>query len=96
METVLVRVPAPDGGPPTQVLDVGPGETWRFGRGAPECKVDIALPHDGVSRLGGEISVVKDYLLISNLSHGKTYVVYSPEGGGVATRQACTGHRPAH
>jgi hypothetical protein len=82
METVLVQVPAPDGGPPTQVVNVGPGETLRFGRGAPEYEVDIALPHDGVSRLAGEISTVEDYWLISNLSHDKTYVVDNPEGGG--------------
>jgi hypothetical protein len=82
METVLVQVPSPDGGSPTQVVNVGPGETLRFGRGAPDCAVDVALPHDGVSRLAGEISAVEDYWLISNLSHDKTYVVDNPEGGG--------------
>jgi len=51
METVLVQVPAPDGGPPSQVLQVGPGEHVRFGRGAPDCAVDVELPHEGVSRL---------------------------------------------
>ena len=82
METVLVQVPAPDGGPPSQVVHVRPGETLRFGRGAEDCAVDIALDHDGVSRLAGEISAVEDYWLITNLSRDKTYVVDNPEGGG--------------
>ena len=82
LETVLVQVPSSDGGPPSQVVDVGPGETLRFGRGAEGCEVDIALAHDGVSRLAGEISAVEDYWLISNLSRDKTYVVDNPEGGG--------------
>jgi serine/threonine-protein kinase len=82
MDTVLVQVPSPDGGPPSQVVNVGAGETLRFGRGAPDCEVDIALPHDGVSRLAGEISAAEDYWLISNFSRDKTYVVDNPEGGG--------------
>jgi hypothetical protein len=82
METVLVQVPSPDGGPPAQVLGVRPGERVRFGRGAPRCAVDIELPHEGVSRLAGEITAVDDYWLISNLSADKTYVVDNPEGGG--------------
>jgi hypothetical protein len=82
METVLVQVPSPDGGPPSQVVHVGPGERVRFGRGAARCDVDIELPHEGVSRLAGEITAVEDYWLISNLSTEKTYVVDNPEGGG--------------
>ena len=82
METVLVQVPAPNGGPPSQVVHVRPGETLRFGRGADDCEVDIPLDHDGVSRLAGEISAVEDYWLITNLSRDKTYVVDNPEGGG--------------
>jgi hypothetical protein len=82
METVLVQVPSPDGGPPSQVVHVGPGERVRFGRGSARCDVDIELPHDGVSRLAGEITAVEDYWLISNLSTEKTYVVDNPEGGG--------------
>jgi hypothetical protein len=82
METVLVQVPAADGGPPVQVQTLGPGETLRFGRGAPSCAVDITLPHDGVPRLAGEISAVEDYWLMSNLSRDRTYVVDNPEGAG--------------
>jgi hypothetical protein len=82
METVLVQVPSPDDGPPLQVENIGPGETLRFGRGAPGYEVDITLPYDGVSRLAGDISAVEDYWLISNLSRDKTYVVDNPEGAG--------------
>jgi serine/threonine-protein kinase len=82
METVLVQVPSADGGPPSQVVNVGPGDTLRFGRGAPDCRVDVVLPNEGVSRLAGEISAIDDYWAISNLSRDKTYVVDNPEGGG--------------
>ncbi len=82
METVLVQVPSPDGGPPSHVVHVRPGETLRFGRGAEDCDVDVALAHRGVSRLAGELSAVEDYWLISNLSNDTTYVVDNPEGGG--------------
>lgn len=77
-----MQVPSEDGGPPSQVVSVGPGGTLRFGRGAADCAVDIALPHEGVSRLAGEISTVEDYWLITNFSSDKTYVVDNPEGGG--------------
>jgi hypothetical protein len=79
METVLVQVPSPDGGPPSQVVGVHPGETLRFGRDA---GVDIALDHPGVSRLAGELTAAADYWLLSNLSAEATYVVDNPEGGG--------------
>ena len=82
METVLVQVPSPDGGPPAQVVDVRPGQTLRFGRGAPESPVDIELADMGVSRLAGELSAVEDYWVISNLSGDATYVVDNPEGAG--------------
>lgn len=77
-----MQVPSPDGGPPSQVVNAGPGETLRFGRGTADCGVDIVLPYDGVSRLAGEISAVEDHWVISNLSRDKTYVVDNPEGAG--------------
>ena len=77
-----MQVPSPDDGPPLHVQSIGPGETLRFGRGAPGCDVDIVLAHEGVSRLAGDVSAVEDYWLISNLSRDKTYVVDNPEGGG--------------
>jgi hypothetical protein len=52
METVLVQVPSPDGGPPSQVVHVGPGERVRFGRSGAQCEVDIELIalHHGLVR----------------------------------------------
>lgn len=82
MDTVLVQVPAADGGPPSQVVNVRPGQTLRFGRGASEHPVDLELPHEGVSRVAGEITAVEDYWCISNLSADHTYVVDNPEGAG--------------
>ena len=82
METVLVQVPSPDGGLPSQVVHVQPGETLSFGRGGPDLDVDIRLAGDGVSRLAGELAAAEDYWLITNLSAEASYVVDNPEGGG--------------
>ncbi len=82
METVLVQVPSPDGGPPSQVVPVQPGRTLRFGRGGPDLDVDITLAGQGVSRLAGELTAADDYWLITNLSADASYVVDNPEGGG--------------
>jgi hypothetical protein len=78
METVVVQVPCPDGGLPSQVVHVQPGETLRFGRG----DVDIKLADPGVSRLAGALTAAEDYWLITNLSAEASYVVDNPEGGG--------------
>jgi hypothetical protein len=82
METVLVQVPSPDGGLPSQVVHVQPGQTLRFGRGGPNLDVDVQLRDHGVSRLAGELTAAEDYWLITNLSSEATYVVDNPEGGG--------------
>ena len=82
METVLVQVPSPDGGLPSQVIHVQPGQTLRFGRGGPDRAVDIRLAGDGVSRLAGELAAAEDHWLITNLSAEASYVVDNPEGGG--------------
>ena len=82
METVLVQVPSPDGGLPTQVVHLQPGQTLSFGRGGPHLDVDIKLVDQGVSRLAGELTAAEDYWLITNLSAEATYVVDNPEGGG--------------
>jgi hypothetical protein len=82
MEMILVQVPAESAAAAPQVCNGRPGETLRFGRGAPGCEVDITLPQTGVARLAGEITVVEDYWLISNLTSDKTYVVDNPEGAG--------------
>jgi hypothetical protein len=82
METVLVQVPSPDGGLPSQVVHVQPGQTLSFGRGGPDLDVDIKLADQGVSRLAGELTAAEDYWLITNLSAETSYVVDNPEGGG--------------
>lgn len=82
METVLVQLPSDDDRRAPSVLALRPGITVTFGRGAPGCPVSITLPHDGVSRLAGEITATEDYWLLSNLSRTKTYVVENLEGAG--------------
>src|SRR5262245_48088524 len=82
METVLVQVPAADGGLPSQVVHVQPGQKLSFGRGGPALDVDIRLAHQGVSRLAGELTASEDHWRITNLSAEATYVVDNPEGGG--------------
>lgn len=82
METIVVQVPSPDGGLPSQVVHLQPGETLSFGRGGPSLDVDVKLANPGVSRLAGELTAAEDYWLITNLSAEATYVVDNPEGGG--------------
>ena len=77
-----MQVPCPDGGPPSQVIHVQPGQTLSFGRGGPDLDVDIRLADQGVSRLAGELTAAEDYWLITNLSAEASYVVDNPEGGG--------------
>jgi hypothetical protein len=77
-----VQVPCPDGGPPSQMIHVQPGQTLSFGRGGPDLDVDIRLADQGVSRLAGELTAAEDYWLITNLSATASYVVDNPEGGG--------------
>lgn len=80
--TLLVQVPAPPGGGPPFVANLGPGAVATFGRGSPDEPVDIPISHPAVSRLAGEIRGADDYWLISNLSRHATYVVDNPEGAG--------------
>ncbi|MGH8906425.1 MAG: serine/threonine protein kinase [Egibacteraceae bacterium] len=82
METVLVQLPSDDDRAAPVVLGLRPGGTVTFGRGAPGCPVGITLPHEGVSRLAGEITAAEDYWLLSNFSGTQTYVVENPEGAG--------------
>src|SRR3954447_18327334 len=82
METIVVQVPSPDGGLPSQVVLLQPGETLSFGRGGPSLDVDVKLANPGVSRLAGGLTAAEDYWLLTNLSAEATYVVDNPEGGG--------------
>ncbi|GLW34668.1 FHA domain-containing protein [Actinoplanes regularis] len=67
--------------PPT-VRELAPGQVATFGRGSPQCPVDLALPDAAISRVAGRILAVEDHWLVSNLSPRSTYVVENPEGGG--------------
>ncbi|MEU2976144.1 serine/threonine protein kinase [Streptomyces hirsutus] len=85
METVLVHLPVPatDGPEPrTRSLSLLPGQKVRFGRGIPECPVDIALADPAVPRLAGEILAVDVHWQLSNLSGGSSLLVENPEGAG--------------
>ncbi len=99
METVIVELPG-GAGPVRKphLVRLGPGETARFGRGAPDRPVDIAIRDTGVSKVAGEIHAVDDYWLISHLSRTATYVVENPEGGGEHIKippRRCRSNSPA-
>ncbi|WUH89719.1 serine/threonine protein kinase [Streptomyces sp. NBC_00433] len=86
MRTVIIQLPATAGerrraGRP-ELLELGPGQEVRFGRGGGGTRVEVVLPDPAVSRLAGSIRAVDDHWSISNLSAGTTYVVENPEGGG--------------
>jgi hypothetical protein len=89
MYTIIV-VPGP-GMAPCEKLRLAPGETLRFGRGAPaRTSADastgtrslLAIAHDGVSRSAGQITATDTYWSLSNFSRTATYAVENPEGAG--------------
>ncbi|MFC4031309.1 serine/threonine protein kinase [Streptomyces polygonati] len=88
MDTVIVQLPderrPPDGEPAgrPRLLKLGPGETARFGRGAPGSPVPVRLRDPGVSRCAGQITAAEDYWRLSNYSRTATYVVENLEGAG--------------
>ncbi|MFI5529936.1 serine/threonine protein kinase [Kitasatospora sp. NPDC051853] len=87
MASVLVHVPEQRGRSPLTV-ELTPGQTARFGRGAPGCPVDIELDDPAVPRLAGELRATEDYWQLSNLSTGRSYLVENPEGAGEYFRVA--------
>ncbi len=72
MNTVVIQVPSPDDREPPQSLELGPGQSATFGRGALGTANDITLQHPGISRLAGEITAVGDYWALTNFSGQKT------------------------
>ncbi|QLY27571.1 serine/threonine protein kinase [Nocardia huaxiensis] len=82
--SVLVHVPAEEGGVRQPGLNLWPGEAVTFGRGAADLRVDIRLDRPAVSRLAGRIEAVDFYWLLSNLSTrpNASYVVHNDEGRG--------------
>lgn len=83
---LLVHVPGSGGAAPT-TLELGPGQTARFGRGAPDFPTDIALCDPAVPRLAGEIRAVADYWQLSNFG-AASFLVENPEGAGEYIRVA--------
>jgi hypothetical protein len=79
-ESVLVHVPSTGGEALT--VQLGPGQSARFGRGAPGHLVDIPLDHPTVPRLAGEILAVDDHWRLTNFSSRHSYLVENPEGAG--------------
>ncbi len=56
------------------------GERLAFGRS--ETGNELAITHEGVSRVAGEITAHRAFWILSNLSRDQTYVVENPEGAG--------------
>jgi serine/threonine-protein kinase len=85
MTSLLVHVPNNSASSPVN-LQLRPGETARFGRGAAGCPVEIVLPDPAVPRLAGEILATDSYWLLSNLNSHVGLLVENPEGGGEYVR----------
>ncbi|MBT3151720.1 FHA domain-containing protein [Streptomyces sp. CHD11] len=75
-----VIVVPPSGGVGDEQIRIATGERLTFGRAATEG--GLALAHEGVPRVAGEISAHRTFWLLSNLSEDQTYVVENPEGAG--------------
>lgn len=85
MPGLLVHVP---GGAEPAGLRLQPGEFARFGRGVPDCPVEIALHDPAVPRLAGEVRACEDHWQLSNFSSDRSYLVENPEGAGEYFRVA--------
>ncbi|MBC6458093.1 serine/threonine protein kinase [Actinomadura sp. HBU206391] len=81
MSGVLVYLPSDSRRDPVR-KELAPGETLRFGRGAPGRLVDLHLDNPTIPRLAGEILAVDDHWRLSNFSNDRTFVVENPEGAG--------------
>ncbi|MGW6535479.1 FHA domain-containing protein [Streptomyces sp. NPDC055051] len=77
----IVVVP-PSGTAQDEQFRLAPGDRLRFGRAGHIRGHDLALAHEGVPRIAGEITAFPAYWLLSNLSENQTYVVENPEGAG--------------
>lgn len=80
MHTLIIELPGSERVP--QLLRLAPGESVRFGRGAPGTPVDFTLGDPAVARLAGELTAAEDYWAITNYSRTATYVIENPEGAG--------------
>lgn len=82
MNTVIVQLPTSDPRATPRIIELSPGQEATFGRGGPDCPVNILISDQAVSRVAGRIRAVEDHWSISNLSAINTYVVENPEGAG--------------
>jgi len=80
VDTVLIQFARSTGEP--ALLNLTPGGTASFGRGAPGMEVDIPLLDRAVPRRAGEITAEGDHWTLTNFSRETTYVVDNPEGAG--------------
>ncbi|GAA0549933.1 hypothetical protein GCM10010172_35030 [Paractinoplanes ferrugineus] len=80
MQTLIIELPGDERVP--RLLRLEPGDSVRFGRGAPGTPVDFVLDDPAVARLAGEVTAAEDYWALTNYSRSTTYVVENPEGAG--------------
>ncbi|RSS48316.1 serine/threonine protein kinase [Streptomyces sp. WAC07061] len=69
-------------------LEIGPGESVLFGRGASGVPVGLVLDDPAVPRLAGEILATEDHWRLSNLGYEQSLLVENPEGAGEYFRVA--------
>jgi hypothetical protein len=75
----IIVVPPACGRPEGQIR-IASGDRLAFGRAGADG--GLALAHEGVPRIAGEITAHRTFWLLSNLSRNQTYVVENPEGAG--------------
>ncbi|MFJ8039431.1 serine/threonine protein kinase [Kitasatospora sp. NPDC096147] len=75
-----------DGRP--SVLELGAGESARFGRDASQHGVRIVCADPAVPRVAGEIRAAEDHWQLTNFSETLSYLVENPEGAGEYVRVA--------
>jgi len=75
-----VIVVPPQGAGAGDQIRLSAGERLAFGRS--ETGNGLAIAHEGVSRIAGEITAHRAFWILSNLSRDQTYVVENPEGAG--------------
>ncbi|MFD0423143.1 FHA domain-containing protein [Streptomyces parvus] len=78
MHSIIVVPPACTG--PHDQIKISTGDRLAFGRAPAEG--GLAIAHEGVPRVAGEITAHLAFWLLSNLSEDQTYVVENPEGAG--------------
>jgi hypothetical protein len=82
LETILVELRPPKGGP-SSVVTVSSGDVLVFGRcPCRPCGVDLVVEGAGVSRRAGRVAAADDHWRLENLSRHSSYVVEHLEDSG--------------